>query len=406
MTSFPAVRPDIVRSYSDYVVCDLTRKQQNQQQYGGRMVKELQNPQFKVQSTCQQHNDSDSDGDYDNLLTQNNPSVLSAGTPHHQGEGGTPHHLVATVSCKPAVTSLPPAATILPSGAATLPSAVRQSSESRSLAAAVGFRPIADTGAVDDRAGVNNTVSQQQQQQQQQHLSGSTLTGQGSSYKALYAWSPQLTTNNVSNRTRQIVRKSATFCTSRPSTHLVTSPHYDSTPAANANCQMGPKRYLLRTDNSSASEPRHPTRPTRPPAQTAPAAAARTCSDFVDMRGVCRSTLTSSDVTQVEMFYRSNKTEVFVCACAARLYFASTRRHSANGSIKPEIVNMFGWSPTPAVGLPVLVLDSGGSRCRDRKLYVVLAEIGSGFALWRDSVDHLTLYQVFTPHHSTSLVVT
>ena len=54
------------------------------------------------------------------------------------------------------------------------------------------------------------------------------------------------------------------------------------------------------------------------------------------------------------------------------------------------------WHPTTAVGVPVMVLDCGGSRCRDRKLTLVLAEVGSGFALWRDTVDHLTCYRTIS----------
>ena len=125
------------------------------------------------------------------------------------------------------------------------------------------------------------------------------------------------------------------------------------------------------------------------------------CGDFVDMRGICRAVVTAADRLQIELFYRSNKTEVISCACAARLYFASARRHSsipgsgggAASATQPEVADAVRWYPTTAVGVPVIVLDCGGSRCRDRKLNIVLAEVGSGFALWRDTVDHLTGYR-------------
>jgi len=42
-------------------------------------------------------------------------------------------------------------------------------------------------------------------------------------------------------------------------------------------------------------------------------------------------------------------------------------------------------------GLLLLVLDSGEGR-RRRKLYIILAAIGSGFLLWKDTIDHLTKY--------------
>jgi len=129
------------------------------------------------------------------------------------------------------------------------------------------------------------------------------------------------------------------------------------------------------------------------------------CSDFVDMRGVCRAVVSAADLLQIELFYRSNKTEVISCACAARLYFASVRRHSSippgSGAAvtePPKFPDAVRWYPTTAVGVPVIVLDCGGSRCRDRKLNLVLAEVGSGFALWRDTVDHLTCYRAVTRH--------
>jgi len=123
--------------------------------------------------------------------------------------------------------------------------------------------------------------------------------------------------------------------------------------------------------------------------------------DFVDMRGICRFVVSAADLLQIELFYRSNNTEVIPCACAARLYFSSVRRHSsilavAAVATQPEVNggdSAVRWYPTTAVGVPVIVLDLGGSRCRDRKLSLVLAEVGSGFALWRDTIDHLTCYR-------------
>ena len=135
--------------------------------------------------------------------------------------------------------------------------------------------------------------------------------------------------------------------------------------------------------------------------------------DFVDMRGVCRAVVSAADILQIELFYRSHRTEVVSCACAARLYFASVRRHSSTAvaaagsgatgghlamvpgaaAVDATAAAVVRWYPNTAVGVPVIVLDCGGSRCRDRKLNLVLAEVGSGFALWRDTVDHLTCYR-------------
>ena len=100
------------------------------------------------------------------------------------------------------------------------------------------------------------------------------------------------------------------------------------------------------------------------------------CGDFIDMRGICRAVVAAADLLQIELFYRSHKTEVISCACAARLYFASIRRHSSilgSGAAptQPEVADAARWYPTTAVGVPVIVLDCGGSRCRDRKLSLV-----------------------------------
>ena len=120
------------------------------------------------------------------------------------------------------------------------------------------------------------------------------------------------------------------------------------------------------------------------------------------MRGICRAVVSAADLLQIELFYRSHKTEVISCTCAARLYFASVRRHSSipgtgAATTQSEVTtDAARWYPTTAVGVPVIILDCGGSRCRDRKLSLVLAEVGSGFALWRDAMDHLTCYRVIT----------
>jgi len=42
-------------------------------------------------------------------------------------------------------------------------------------------------------------------------------------------------------------------------------------------------------------------------------------------------------------------------------------------------------------GVPLMVLDSGEGR-RHRRLSIVLAERGTGFTLWSDTIDHLTSY--------------
>ncbi|KAI0236870.1 hypothetical protein LSAT2_012640 [Lamellibrachia satsuma] len=95
------------------------------------------------------------------------------------------------------------------------------------------------------------------------------------------------------------------------------------------------------------------------------------------------------EIHQVEMFYRSHKTDVFVCQCLAHMY-VGTVRSGQSGSPQgvPEVDN---WRYTQS-GLPLLLFDTGESR-RQRRLNIVLAEKGTGFVLWRDNVDNLTNYR-------------
>lgn len=97
--------------------------------------------------------------------------------------------------------------------------------------------------------------------------------------------------------------------------------------------------------------------------------------------------LSEHEITQVEMFYRSNKTEVYVCQCLANLYFGSTR-NTSSPTRSPAGGEATKWD-LYKVGVPVLVLDTGESH-RNRKLYMVLAERGTGFYLWKDCMNHLT----------------
>lgn len=92
--------------------------------------------------------------------------------------------------------------------------------------------------------------------------------------------------------------------------------------------------------------------------------------------------ISEHDLLQVEMFYRSHKTDVHVCPSLANLYFGKV------------VGNKDKWK-FAMTGIPVLVLDTGKHQ-RDRKLHVILAEKGTGFVLWKDKVDQLTAYKA--PH--------
>lgn len=102
-----------------------------------------------------------------------------------------------------------------------------------------------------------------------------------------------------------------------------------------------------------------------------------------------REGVTEQDLLQVETFYRSHKTEVYVSGCLANMYFGSTKTSFANDQ----------WTFT-CTGIPVLVLDSG-EHLRERKLHIVIAEKGTGFTLWKDVIDNLTGYKAPTSNFHT-----
>lgn len=92
--------------------------------------------------------------------------------------------------------------------------------------------------------------------------------------------------------------------------------------------------------------------------------------------------ISEHDLLQIDMFYRSHKTEVHVCPSLANLYFG-------------KVIGQKDQWKFAMTGIPVLVLDTGIHH-RDRKLNVILAEKGTGFVLWKDKVDQLTAYKA--PH--------
>lgn len=70
-----------------------------------------------------------------------------------------------------------------------------------------------------------------------------------------------------------------------------------------------------------------------------------------------------------------------MCGSLANLYLGTT---SSEGQW--ELSHM---------GIPVLVLDSGETRSRNkRRIQIVLAERGTCFTLWQDTIDNLSSYRV------------
>lgn len=94
--------------------------------------------------------------------------------------------------------------------------------------------------------------------------------------------------------------------------------------------------------------------------------------------------ISDQDLMQVEMFFQSHKTTVYVCPSLVNLYI--------RGPISSDEEDPV-WQLS-ATGIPVLLLDSGNSRARtQRRIQIVLSERGTGFMLWRDVIDHLSNYK-------------
>ena len=135
--------------------------------------------------------------------------------------------------------------------------------------------------------------------------------------------------------------------------------------------------------------------------------------------------ITDEDINQVEIFYRSQHTQVYVCKSLTNMYLSAPKQTqtqnppqisndkkksvgSTTNTTQPQI------PPHPSdiakdewkfsqTGIPVLVLDTGEHR-RERKLRLVVAEKGTGFTLWQDEISHHTRYR--TPHtnfHTVSI---
>ncbi|XP_071454540.1 uncharacterized protein MESR3 [Hetaerina americana] len=100
--------------------------------------------------------------------------------------------------------------------------------------------------------------------------------------------------------------------------------------------------------------------------------------------------VTEQERLQIESFFRGLKTNVFVCRSLANLYVGrrtSAIHNGTTGSEGPEEWDLH------YTGIPVVILDVGETRSRSkRRITMLLAERGSCFALWQDTIDHLTAY--------------
>merc|ERR1712168_1267059 len=110
--------------------------------------------------------------------------------------------------------------------------------------------------------------------------------------------------------------------------------------------------------------------------------------------------LTEEDFVQIEMFFRSHNTEVYVGQCVSTMYFSITPRDAPPPHCTPQ--NSSRWTKIKQ-GVPVLVHDTGAGR-RKRQLSINLSEVGTGFILWREIINEYTHYKVITPCFHTMTV--
>ncbi|CAF0973250.1 unnamed protein product [Adineta steineri] len=89
-----------------------------------------------------------------------------------------------------------------------------------------------------------------------------------------------------------------------------------------------------------------------------------------------RTVLTANDILKVESSYRSIGTQVFACHCLCELYITTADRLA-----KLEDWILF------QHGLPVWLLNSGTDPKRQSRLSLIIAEIGSGFPIWEDTIN-------------------
>jgi len=97
------------------------------------------------------------------------------------------------------------------------------------------------------------------------------------------------------------------------------------------------------------------------------------------------SMLSNAELFQIDLFYRSRKTFVYVGSCPAALYFARAATGSGGGASSWRFA---------AAGVPVIVVDTVRVAVGGPRLHVVLAERGTGFELWRYGLADTKQYAV------------
>ncbi|XP_065335449.1 uncharacterized protein MESR3 [Cloeon dipterum] len=111
------------------------------------------------------------------------------------------------------------------------------------------------------------------------------------------------------------------------------------------------------------------------------------------------ATVTEQERMQTESFFRGLKTQVYVSSTLANLYFGTATHAPSGGNASPAEWELM------YTGIPVVILDLGETRSRrKRRIQILLAERGSCFTLWKDTIDNLTSYkQVAASFHTMYL---
>jgi len=109
----------------------------------------------------------------------------------------------------------------------------------------------------------------------------------------------------------------------------------------------------------------------------------------IDAISTASTILSEDERSQVESFFAGLGTEIYVSSSLANLY---------------EGIGKDDWRLI-YTGIPVLLHDKGSARSRSiPRVTLCLAERGSCFALWRDTIDNISQYRVAGPSFHTMLL--
>lgn len=122
--------------------------------------------------------------------------------------------------------------------------------------------------------------------------------------------------------------------------------------------------------------------------------------------------LTELELLRVETFFRGHQTQIFVGKSLANLYLrqakslvglnrCSSQPDVCVRTLQRQTDRLTDWQ-LKFTGIPVVLLDLGGTKSRRlRRIQLILAERGTGFTLWCDTIDNLSNYEAAGPTFHT-----